>query len=1095
MTDLDTLCERIRTLAHSAPDERRETLAMADSLLDAEAVWILDELFDPGRDGPMEASSFERRLRRNGYSHKDVIMLLAAAAEAHDTQAEWSQSPDVDRRDETILKLQTLAETSLLADDLVPFLMHQLRSPDPSIYQVAAVAVGRHLPDNTRLFDAVQQYAATRNLDLATPASLDGNRTRRRVFLVQAAAQGTDWEDENRPPSPLQSGHPIEYDSGTDLPLLPADQEDRAVLLLTSRLLLGAPDPDGVATGVAEQLVSLVPDEPLDRVSPILLQRWGELLDTLVNREVISPVSAAEEWGRLLVSIESALTETESSQPFSETAHALFLLDEHAHTLAAMPDSVGSTAASHRTSLPESLGTLLARRVLFWRRRTAGRPPPEGWPQAVPDPPADASPGLTDILRSQPAAAGTAVGSVSPVDVDLALVETLLGILTSESRWQARSTGDRALSVVFLLITIQNLAGEHDRVIALLRTRGIPVPPGDEARSRALAAVLLRVFQFEDASSVGFLDSRILDSISDVGVLLTLLPTDEPPLLAANLADDFEYEIRRTLRTETRFRPLQLLVLSTVRDPHPAFYDALQEIVEGRTYADENGREVPIETTVDAIHQETASGRSTDDDPWSDPTVSGADPILKARSRIRDRLGAVNAANKSLLESLEELLEVLGVPEGPRDTPGNNTLLGVIQLVHSASDRMLMGGPTPWRDETPQSFVDRHSETVSSIRGRIDSLQLTRLEEARDVSDDLEAVLEDLEEVVAELVRVLPDVEAARLTEVFDEFDRRIDAYTQGLEIIIATWRSLDPPPSPDRWNALVDEVTERWDVPDRPPILHATFQSLESAFVNEAGTDSWAAKRAFLGWATTAHDGRPWSQEAVDTWEQTTAELWAQLLEEAMDAGQESRVRDLLRTTSFERLLGWPSSAKALGRAHEWALDRYMVGVARHVRSLRGESANTSMLGEYLRESRVFFVHHSSMWIAIAVGAILMQDFGDAWKAMAEQGDVQGIAITFVLATGAAFSYVMFTLHRKTAPSPGENQWTVQRSHVTRVTAFVGLCLAVALTVTTFLWWLLSGTDQVVHGPGAILHIIVWLSFAVLIGIFLGFVAKEEAV
>lgn len=1093
--DLDSLREQIRALARREPDVRRETLTSSDSHFDSGAVRVLDALFEPERDGPLQANTLERRLRQNGYSHADVTTLLAAAAEAPDIQAGWAQSWDVERRDELILRLHTLADTSLLTDDLVPFLMHQLRSPDSSIYQEAAIAIGRHLDDNARLFDAVQEYAATRSLDLSTPTSLTGNRTRRRVFLVQVAARATDQADESRLPALLCSERPIDVDPEGATHPIPADQEDRAVLLLAYRLLLDAPDQDAATTTAAEHLLTLVSEEPIADVSPFLLQRWGELLDALVTRDVIAPTTAAETWGQLLESIVTALDATDPTQPFPETAHALFLFDEHARTLAAVPDSVGSAAAAQRTSLPEPLAALLASRVLFWRRWVDGRRPPDGWPQAVPELPETASPGLRDVLRARPPAAGNTTGAVSPVDADLACVEALLGVLAGESRWRAQSAGDRALSVVFLLSTIQNLAGEYDRVLALLRTREIPVPPGEEARSRALAAVLRRVFRFENEHLARFLDSRILDSISDLSVLLTLLPTDEPPLLTADLADDLEHQIRRNLRTGSKIRPLQLLVLTTVRDPHPSFYESLKEIVTGRTYTDDRGRVVPMDAAVDAIIRDAAGGRSVDDDPWSDPTLVGADPVVEARSQIRHRLAGVNADGRSLLESLETFLDALGVPEGPRDTPANDTLLGVIQLVHPANDRMLLDGAPSWRDEDPESFVDHHSETVASIRGRIDSLQPTRIEEAMEVYDGLERVREDLEEVVAELVPVLPDVEADRLSDVFDELQRRIDAYAQGLRAILRSWNPRDPPTSSERWNDLLDEVTERWEIPDRLPLLQATLQSLESASGSEGDVDSWAARRELLGWVTTAPDDRPWSQESRDAWERAAAELWSRLLDEAMDEGREGRVRDLLGTIAFDRLLAWPSSVETLECAHEWALDRYMIGVGRHIRVLRQGSSGTSTLREYLREGGAFFVHHSSMWIAIFVGAILLQDFGQGWQAMAQQGDIQGIAITFVLAIGGVFSFVMLTLHRKTAPSPREDRWAVLWSHVVRGTAFVGVCWAVALTVTTFLWWLLSGTDQVVHGPDAILNVIVWSSFALLAGIFLGFVAKDAGV
>jgi hypothetical protein len=49
-------------------------------------------------------------------------------------------------------------------------------------------------------------------------------------------------------------------------------------------------------------------------------------------------------------------------------------------------------------------------------------------------------------------------------------------------------------------------------------------------------------------------------------------------------------------------------------------------------------------------------------------------------------------------------------------------------------------------------------------------------------------------------------------------------------------------------------------------------------------------------------------------------------------------------------------------------------------------------------------------------------------------------------------------------------------------------------LALTGFLWFLLSGTDEVVHGEGAALHVIVWAGFALFVGIFFGLLAKDAA-
>lgn len=51
--------------------------------------------------------------------------------------------------------------------------------------------------------------------------------------------------------------------------------------------------------------------------------------------------------------------------------------------------------------------------------------------------------------------------------------------------------------------------------------------------------------------------------------------------------------------------------------------------------------------------------------------------------------------------------------------------------------------------------------------------------------------------------------------------------------------------------------------------------------------------------------------------------------------------------------------------------------------------------------------------------------------------------------------------------------------------------CLVVTGTLTTMLWFLLSGTGAVVEGPGAVLHVVVWTGFALFVGVFFGLIAE----
>lgn len=1088
MSDVAALRERIVELAEVSPADRGQLLVdVCKEISDTDKI-VLRAIFRPAAEQPLTVREPFQIARQHGYSREDTLSLLGAAARANDIQAGWASSQDVNHQDEALLRLQILARTPSLVADFIPFLTLSLQSPDPLIYQAAAIAIGRHLDTHPDLLSEIREYVAAQNLDLETPTTLSESRANRRVLLIQAAARASPHETDAHLPDLLIDGLPLDADAASSVTETTTNPSDVTVLLLATRLLLNVPELESTVGPIARDLVTGPMGNP-DTTPPLLIQRWGESLAALVEGDLLDPATVADVWRDHLQLVENALTPRAGDRGLSELTNALFLLDEHARVLASLPASVGREAASSRASLTPSHRALLDHRVQYWWRRSQDSRPPEGWPQEPVEAPPAASRTLRALLETHATVTDLGVGATDAIDRDLDRIDALLAPFGDRSRWTTLSLGERSLRVVFLLRLIQDLESSRERVLSLLRTHGVPIPPGDETRSQALAAVILRVIYFEGPATARALDSRILESVSDLGVLLTLLPTSESQGFAADLADNLEHQIRRNLQFYSDFRPIQILVLTTVRNPHPAFYRALQNLVSRRTYTDTAGREVPLAAAVDAIVSDLDADRKTD--PWQMPTLTSADQVVLARSRARKRLSEVAAEEAGLWDALDALLEATGFPTGPRDTPPNDTLLGLIALVHPSDDRMLASGTRPWHDETPSEFVNRRAQNVSALRGRLDAIRPERLNEAPTALDAIQALSDELETIVEDLLPVLPQAETERLQKTFEILNSRVDAFIQALDAIIGAWDPVDPPRSPEQWDPLLNEVTKHWSPPERSSFLRATFASLDTASQNGDGTDSWESRRQFLTWAITATEDRSWTAEEVRMWTEATVEVWQELFVDAMDAGHEARVRLLLEQSAFEEIRNHPVATETLREARTWALDRYLLGLATHARSYLPASKNASQTRTRLGEAGVFLLHHSTVWTALIVGAILMQDIGGAWQAMAEQGDVQGIVITFLLAVTGAFSYVMLTLHRKTTRTPEEGRWSGLYSRLARSSLFVVVCWIFTIIVTAFLWWLLSGTNMVVHGPGAILHIAVWSSFALLAGIFLGLVAK----
>lgn len=155
--------------------------------------------------------------------------------------------------------------------------------------------------------------------------------------------------------------------------------------------------------------------------------------------------------------------------------------------------------------------------------------------------------------------------------------------------------------------------------------------------------------------------------------------------------------------------------------------------------------------------------------------------------------------------------------------------------------------------------------------------------------------------------------------------------------------------------------------------------------------------------------------------------------------------------------------------------------------------SRNSGASRRHSRTVGAFLAHFANVWLALLIGALLLLDFGDAWIAMAREGDVVGVGLTFLLGVAGTYFYLFIDLRRKTRSAPDDQRWRYRTSQWQRLTAFLLVCLAFTFLLTFVLWFLLSGTDEVVHGPGAALHITVWTGFALFVGVFFGLLAEAS--
>jgi hypothetical protein len=107
------------------------------------------------------------------------------------------------------------------------------------------------------------------------------------------------------------------------------------------------------------------------------------------------------------------------------------------------------------------------------------------------------------------------------------------------------------------------------------------------------------------------------------------------------------------------------------------------------------------------------------------------------------------------------------------------------------------------------------------------------------------------------------------------------------------------------------------------------------------------------------------------------------------------------------------------------------------------------------------------------------------------EEGDFGGVMFAFSFGVAGAFLYVWTDIKKNTVHNRGDPfQWI---SVFGRVTFFLVATFTYTILVVCLFWYMFSGTDQVVHGEYAPLHILSWTGFALFAGIFLGLIGRTD--
>ncbi len=593
------------------------------------------------------------------------------------------------------------------------------------------------------------------------------------------------------------------------------------------------------------------------------------------------------------------------------------------------------------------------------------------------------------------------------------------------------------------------------------------LPPGRRTRAR----IILQVAGVEGVDPLELTDASLLHSLEDEELLLRLIPRTLSGDLGGALADAVEHRLRMGISTEVEFSPEHFLARVEVRDPPPVFYDLLRAVVADRVYRQPEGEVIPLEQWLADLHTEAVWVRKGEGEIPLDSPIKGG-RLAPLRDRIRAALDEMEGAGHApaLVERFLELSRSGGAD--PVGVDGGGPLPALVRELHG-------GGA--------ESELSRVTEVREDMRKEVPWLVPERLAALPRTLEGARAVRVGLWRLTTALAAELPGAEAHLLKRAARAIEGALRHWEQ--ELLRLDGLGRGEPEGPASRTRLVEGAAESPHPTSRSELLALTWRSISAP--GEGASSSRETPEGVIRWAIGAAERLP-DEEARDAWLGAVASDWNQVTTAAMEEGYETRVARLVREPGSSFLARLPGSGATLQRARLWFFDRYRIGdAALATRALRIQRGDTGV-ATLPRELLGFFLHYSPVWLALLVGAILMLDFGDAWRTMAEVGDVRGVAITFALGLLGAFGYVTAELNRRVRDAPGDRRWANHLNRLVRSSGFVLASLLYSVLVVSLLWWLLSGTDEVVHGAGALLHIVVWSGFALFVGVFFGLMAKS---
>lgn len=425
---------------------------------------------------------------------------------------------------------------------------------------------------------------------------------------------------------------------------------------------------------------------------------------------------------------------------------------------------------------------------------------------------------------------------------------------------------------------------------------------------------------------------------------------------------------------------------------------------------------------------------------------------------------------------------------GAEQIRGQITLIDLAEIIQPRYNNWLHSGAPAISAKTGREFIQEAIEIADILENKAVKASPEHLSMELRVSESTQSIRFYLELIEKEFSPLLPKTDALLFSKLLKKYSLKLTNWESAYETALTVLQNNQDEKPIDTYKTLLDSLNSIENESIQSKILGIVLSTIQNQSESPDKDESWLKSYTFLEWTTGYKPN--FHELAKNLWQSHLKQMWLKLAQDAMDRNAEARVVQLVRNTSFKKITEMPEVQEMLIQMRTWCISRYDIFHAYECNRHLSARFDIPVISVFLRTIRQYAGYYTRVWLALLIGVIFMFDFGDPWLELAEIGDVGRVIFAFSFGVAGTFLYVWYDLKKKTVYLKGDAFTFV--SNVSRVSIFLITALIYTALVVILFWYMFSSTDQVVHGPNAILHIISWTGFALFIGVFLGLLGRS---